>query len=208
MLHDLALEGLLDLHVELHEHHVAGVAPDQHSTLPRHDGVVQKEDDEHDEVQNVEGHVPEERPPGEVEHLPGEERTHSNDEKDVEDSRAHDCPNAHIAMGDEDTNQRGEEFWGRTTGGHEGCPGNVVRNLQLVRDNSQSGNKELITHDGQSHKHVYHPKDVEDHPPSPPVFYREDVLWILCLYMGDVWTNSYFGSSGNSGGGRCGRCRS
>lgn len=82
----LGLDHLLDLTVELHEAHVADVAQHQHDALPPQDHVVQEEDDEHDKVQDVEGHVSEQGPPGEVQHLPGENGTHANHKQDVEDS--------------------------------------------------------------------------------------------------------------------------
>lgn len=70
MLVELRLESILQLHVILHEPHVGHVRQYQHNTLPPHDGAVQEEDNQQDEVHNVEGHVPKERPPGEVKDLP------------------------------------------------------------------------------------------------------------------------------------------
>ncbi|PWA29210.1 hypothetical protein CCH79_00006304 [Gambusia affinis] len=92
---ELAFERLFNLTVELHEDYIAYVAQHQHHALPPPDHVVQEEDDEHDEVQDVEGHVPEERPPGEVQHLPGKDGAHANHEQDVEDGRPHDGADAH-----------------------------------------------------------------------------------------------------------------
>jgi len=153
---DLGLDHALDLAVELHEAHVADVAQQQHQALPPQDGVVQEEDDEHDEVQDVEGHVSEERPPGQVQYLPGEDGAHADHKQDVEDGRAHDGADAHVAVGDEDSDQGGEELRGGASGRHEGGPGHVVGDRQLGGDDLQPGDEELVTDDGQGDEHVDH----------------------------------------------------
>lgn len=82
---ELGLDRLFDLTVELHEAHVADVGRHQTDALPPQDRVVQEEDDEHDEVHDVEGDVSEERPPCQMQHLPGEDSAHADHKQDVED---------------------------------------------------------------------------------------------------------------------------
>ena len=158
--HNLGLEGMLYLYIELHKAHIGSVPTHQHNTLPPHDGIIQKENDEHDQIDDVERHVPEQRPPGEMEHLSGEDGTHANHKQDVEDRWAHDGADANVAMWDKDTNQGGEEFRGRASCSHEGRSSHVVGDGQFVCNHSQGWNEELITHDGKGNKHVDHPTDV------------------------------------------------
>ena len=64
--------------------------------------------DKTDERDWVEGAIPEERPPGEVEDRFGEEGAHSDDEEDVEDRGADDGADADVRERDEDPDDRGE----------------------------------------------------------------------------------------------------
>ena len=178
---ELGLDRPLDRTVELHEADVADVAEHQQEALPPHDHAVQEEDHEHDEVQDVEGHVSEQGPPGQVQHLPGEDGTHADHEEDVEDGRAHDGADAHVAVGDEDADQGGEELGGGASGRHEGGPGYVVRNLHVDGDDLQRRNEELIADDGQGDKHVDHAHDVQDHPALSSLLHREEVLGEIAL---------------------------
>ncbi|TNN53168.1 hypothetical protein EYF80_036629 [Liparis tanakae] len=180
--------------------HVADVAQQQHQALPPHDGVVQEEDDEHDEVQDVEGHVSEQRPPGQVQHLPGEDGAHADHEQDVEDGRAHDGADAHVAVGDEDADQGGEELRGGASGRHEGGPGHVVGDRQLDGDDLQPGHEELVADDGQGHEHVDHAQEVQGHPALLPLLHREEVLGVVALPVRRL-------SGGRRGGRRRGRRR-
>ncbi len=75
---ELILKGSLYLNIELHEDNIGNITAHQHHTLPPHNGIVQEEDDEHDEIDDIEWHIPKKRPPGEVKHLPGKQRTHSD----------------------------------------------------------------------------------------------------------------------------------
>lgn len=43
---DLGFEGLLYLHIELHENHVDSVTGHQHDALPPHYDIIQEADDE------------------------------------------------------------------------------------------------------------------------------------------------------------------
>ena len=43
------------------------------------------------------------------------EGTGRDDEEDVEDGRADDCADAHVALGDEHADDGDEELWGRAT---------------------------------------------------------------------------------------------
>ena len=121
-----ALDLFLDRSIELHKGHIGYVAREQANAFKIGDVVIQEEDDEHDQAYDVKGHVPKEGPPGEVEDLPGEDGTHPDDKQDVEDGRAHDGADAHVAVGDEDPDDRGEELGGGASGCHEGGPGHIV----------------------------------------------------------------------------------
>lgn len=134
--------------VELHENHVGGVARQQRGTFPHGDKIIQEEDDKHYQIQDIEGDITEERPPRQVEDLLGEDGAHPDHEENVEDSRADDGPNAHVAVRDEDANDGGEEFRGWTASRHEGGTCYVVWNGQFLGDDSESWDKELITHYG------------------------------------------------------------
>ena len=138
----------LNCTVELHEDHVGGVAWEQRDTFPHGDDVIQEEDNEQDQIQDVEGDVAEERPPREVEDLLGEDGAHPDHEEDVEDGRADDGPDAHVAVRDEDADDGGEELRGRAACRHEGGAGYVIRNGQLLRDDGQRRDEELVTHYG------------------------------------------------------------
>lgn len=137
-----------DIAVELHEDHIGGVAREQRDTFPHGDDVIQEEDDEQDQIQDIEGYVTEERPPRQVEDLLGEDGAHPNDKEDVEDGRAHDGPDAHIAVRDKNANDGGEEFWSWSSRSHEGGARNVIGNGQLFCDDCQRRHKELVAHDG------------------------------------------------------------
>jgi len=102
----------LDSAVALHEDHVGGVGREQRHTFPHGDDVIQEEDDEHDQIQDVEGDVAEEWPPCQVEDFLGEDSAHPNHKEDVEDGRAHDGADAHVALCDEDADDGGEELRG------------------------------------------------------------------------------------------------
>lgn len=184
---ELGLDHLLDLTVELHETHIADVAQHQQDALPPQDHVVQEEDDEYDQVQDVEGHISEERPPGQVQHFPGEDCTHADHEEDVEDSWAHNRADAHVAAGDEDTNQGGEEFRGRASRCHEGGPSHIVRDIELVCNDLECRDEELIADNGQCNKHVGHAENMQDHPALSPLLNREEVMWVLTLSVRGLW---------------------
>lgn len=133
--------------IELHECHVAAVEQQQADTLRQHDLVIQKEIDEHEQADDVERDVSEQRPPGEVQHLFGEQSAHPDHKQDVEYGRAHDGSDAYVAVWDEDSNDRSEELRSGATCRHEGGPGDVVWDLQLLCDDSERGNKEFIADD-------------------------------------------------------------
>lgn len=70
LVHLVAAERRLDemfyFGIELHERHIAAVEQQQAETLWQHDLIIQKEIDEHEQANNVEWDVSEQRPPGEV----------------------------------------------------------------------------------------------------------------------------------------------
>lgn len=85
ILFNAVFDEALQFAVALHEDDVGSVAGQQRDTFPHGDDVVQEEDDEHDQIQDVEGDVTEERPPRQVEDLLGKDGAHPNDKEDVED---------------------------------------------------------------------------------------------------------------------------
>ena len=93
---DESLDRPLCLLVILHEDHIEKVEAEHEEGLPPLDVVVHEEEDECDERDAVEGAVPEEWPPGEVEDCFAEESAHANHEEDVEDSGAYDGSDADI----------------------------------------------------------------------------------------------------------------
>ncbi|GCB82374.1 hypothetical protein scyTo_0022899 [Scyliorhinus torazame] len=132
--YDVALEPPLNLSVKFHEADVGDVAREQEDTLPPLDHIVQEEYDQQDQVQNVEGDIPEQGPPGQVQHFPGEDGAHSDHKQDVEHSRSHNGANAHVTVGNEDSDERGEEFRGRPPCRHERGPRHIVRNVKSLDD--------------------------------------------------------------------------
>lgn len=109
---ELLLHPELNLLVPLHGEHVESISQQQQQAFPPGDEAIQEEENEHGQVKDVEGDITEQGPPGEIEDLPGEKGTGANDKKDVEHSRAHNGPNPHIAVGNEDTNEGGKELRG------------------------------------------------------------------------------------------------
>ena len=134
--------------IELHECDVAGVAHQQADTFPQRDLVIQKEIDEHEQANDIEWDVSEQRPPGEVQHLFGEQGAHPDHKQDVEYGRAHDGTDTDVTVGDEHSYDWGEELWGWATCRHEGGSCYIIRDLQLLRDDRERRNKELIADDG------------------------------------------------------------
>ena len=55
----------------------------------------------------------------------------SNDKENVEDCRSDDGADADFALGDEDAEERSEEFRRRSAGGHECGAGNIIRQRQF-----------------------------------------------------------------------------
>lgn len=143
-----SLDEKLYFGIEFHECHIAGVAHQQADTFPHRDLIIQKEIDEHEQANNIERDVSEQRPPGEVQYLFREQGAHPDDKQDVEDSRAHNGTNAYVTVGDEDSYDRCEELRGRSTCCHEGGPCYIIRDLQLLCDDSECRNEELITDNG------------------------------------------------------------
>lgn len=176
----------LDLLVPLHGEHIESIGQQQQQALPPGNEAIQEEDDEHGQVKDVEGDITEQGPPGEIEDLPREKGAGADNKKDVEDSRAHDGTDTHIAVGDKDANERSEELRGGASGGHEGGPSHILRDLQLVCDDSQGWDKVLIAHNGQGHKHVDHAEDVQGHPALSPILHTEQVRGVLGLGV-EVW---------------------
>lgn len=152
LLHLVAAQRSLDekLHfgIELHECHIASVAHQQANAFSQRNLVIQKKIDEHEQANDIERDVSEQRPPGEVQHLFGEQGTHPDDKQDVEDGRTHNGTDAHVTVGDEDSYDRSEELWGRATCCHEGGPCYIIRDGQFLCDDSERRNKELITDNG------------------------------------------------------------
>ena len=107
---DESLDRPLCLLVILHEDHIEKVEAEHEEGLPPLDVVVHEEEDKCDERDAVEGAVPEQRPPSEVENCFAEQRAHPDHEEDVEDSRAHDGADTHVREGNEDPNDGGEEL--------------------------------------------------------------------------------------------------
>ena len=140
LVHLVAAQQALDEHfyfaIELHECHIAGVAHQQAEAFPHHNLIIQKEIDEHEQSNDIEGDVSEQRPPGEVQHLFGEQGAHPDHKQDVEYSRAHDGADSYITVGDKDSNDRGEELWGWAACSHEGGSCDIIRDLQLLCDDS------------------------------------------------------------------------
>ena len=135
--HLVLVEQLLDeplrLGVDLHEADVAGVDAEEQEGLVPLDLLVAEEEDQRDEGDGVEGAVPEEGPPGEVEDRLGEEGAHADDEEDVEDGGADDGADADVGLGDEDADDRREEFRRRPARRHERRAGNIGTNTELKK---------------------------------------------------------------------------
>lgn len=177
----------LELLIPLHGEHIEGIGQQQQQAFPPDNEAVQEEENEHHQVKDVEGDVTEQGPPGKVEDLSGEEGTGADDKEDVEHSRAHNGADAHIAVGDEDANEGGEQLRGRASSSHERGTCHILRDLQLVRDDTQGWDEVLITHNGQGHKHIHHAKDVQKYPALLPLLHTEQVWGVLCLGV-VVWS--------------------
>ena len=124
--------------------------------------MYQKEENEREERDRVEGAISKERPPGEVEHRLGEERAHPDNEEDVEDGRADDGADADVGEGDEDTDDGGEELGRRTSGRHESGSGYVLWASDDLDDDVEGWDEELVADDGQSDEHVHHASHVKN----------------------------------------------
>ena len=156
------LDESLRFGVDLHEADVGDVDEEQQQGLPPLDELVAEKDDEGDEGHGVEGAVPEQRPPGQVQHSLGEQRAHPDHEQNVEDRRTHDRADAHVGKGHEHADDRSKEFRRGPAGRHECSTGHVFAAADHVDDDIQRRHEELIADDGQRHEHVDEADDVED----------------------------------------------
>lgn len=143
-----SLDENLDFGIAFHERHIAGVARQQADTFHHRDLIIQKEIDEHQQANYIEWDVSEQRPPGEVQYLFGEQGAHPDHKQNVEDSRAHNGADAYVTVGDEDPYDRSEKLRGWATSRHEGGPCYIIGDLQLLCDDSECRNKELIADNG------------------------------------------------------------
>lgn len=138
--------------------------------------IVPEENDQRDKTDRIEEAVSEQRPPGEREHCFGEERAHPYDEQDVEHGRSDDGADADVVEGDEHADDAGEEFRGWASGGHEGRPGHIVLDVELLDDDVQARDEELVADDGQRDEHVDDPQNVQDDGTIAALVLREEVL--------------------------------
>ena len=175
--------------VKLHEEDIKKVDTEEEEGLPPPDVVVHKEEDEGDQGDAVEGAVPEQRPPREVQHCFAEQGAHSDHEQDVEHGRTHDGADAHVGECDEHSDDRGKEFWRGAPGGHEGGAGHVLADAELFDDDIERGNEELVTDDGEGHEHVDDAEDVENHGAALQLLlveeiWRKEGIWLwLCVCL-------------------------
>lgn len=167
------LDARLHLDVPLHEGHVADVDGEQDEGLPPEDAVIPEEVDQHQQTDAVERAVAEQRPPGERQDRLGEERAHSDHKQDVKHGGANDRTNAHIIERHENANHTGEELGGTATRRHKRRAGHIVRDAELFNDYVKGRHEEFITDNGQRHKHIDHPNDVQDDSAVLKLFFRE-----------------------------------
>ena len=172
----------------LHEEHVEEIHTEEEARLPPPDVVVNKEEDECDEGDAVEGAVPEQRPPGEVEHRLAEQRAHPDHEEDVEHGGAHDGADTHVRERDEHADNWGEQLGRRPAGSHEGGARHVLADAELLDDDVQRGDEELVADDGEGYEHVDDAEHVQRHGARRQLVgaeevWREEGVW---LWLGGV----------------------
>lgn len=147
--------------IPFHKTDISDIKRKQHQRLVPIDIVILEEQDQSDQTDGIEETVPEQRPPGQREHCLRKQRTHANHEEDIEYRRPNDGSDTDVVETHEDAYHASEEFGRRTPGRHEGRPGHVVLDVQLLDDDVQGGHEELIADDGERDEHVHHPQDVQ-----------------------------------------------
>ena len=172
----------------LHEEHIEEIHAEEEARLPPPDVVVNKEEDECDEGDAVEGAVAEQRPPGQVQHGLAEQRAHPNHEEDVEHGGAHDGADTHVRERDEHSDDWGEQLGRRPAGSHEGGARHVLADPELLDDDVQWGDEELVADDGEGDEHVDDAEHVQRHGARGELVGAEEVggeEWIW-LRLGGV----------------------
>ena len=109
-----------------HEHDVADVQQEQDEGLEPLDGLVPEERHQDDEGHEVVARVTEQRPPSELQHLPGEHSAHADDEEHVEHRGADDGAEPDITLRDEGANERREQLGGAAARSHKGGASHIV----------------------------------------------------------------------------------
>ena len=175
ILRDLWLDPALNISVKFHKYHIGHIAEHEKQRLPPVNLVVQEEDDETDEAEAVERHVPEQGPPSQGEDAGAHNGAHADHKEDVEDCRADDGADANVATRDEDADEAGEQFRGAAARRHEGRAGHVLRDIQFVNDHLQRRHEELITDDRQGHEHVNDANDIQDNSALPDLIHGEQI---------------------------------
>ena len=82
-------------------------------------------------------HCIDQSPPFSPERLLCRERARRDDEEDVEHGRPDDGADAHVRLGDEDADDRGEQLGGAAARSHEGGAGHVGTDAKLVGETEE-----------------------------------------------------------------------
>mmetsp|Transcript_26805 Transcript_26805/g.73704 ORF Transcript_26805/g.73704 Transcript_26805/m.73704 type:complete len:344 (-) Transcript_26805:19-1050(-) len=180
------LEIGLDARGVRHEDAVADVEHEEddgldHGDLPR--SPVAEEAQEAHEVHEVEDRVAGQRVASELQRPRRSDPARADDEKDVEDCRAHDGGDAHVAgLRAHGAHERGEELRRGAARGHEGGARHVGREPQCVGHAVQRWHEELVTNYVQRDECVEQPEHVQDGPAHPNRLRR--LFRVFCLLLG------------------------
>merc|ERR1719487_1625115 len=134
-----ALNFCLKLLIEKHDRAIDKVGEEKDNGFPQFDlpspyqitivhlcNFAIRKNREQAESEDVEGTIPEERPPSQLDWFFGRHSARANNSKHVKDGRAYDTAKTYITSIQADgTNEGGEQFWRRPTGCHESGTGNI-----------------------------------------------------------------------------------